>query len=130
MTQLLMIDDSQIEHLIVTKMLGKCAAFPGAWHSQDARASLHMLSRNLSCAEKLPDVILLDLSMPDFTGWDFLNAFQELSPKIPKAIDIYIYSSSIDPADKKLHLRYDFIKGHLSKPTQLLELSELYASYN
>jgi two-component SAPR family response regulator len=44
-------------------------------------------------------VILLDLNMPQMTGWDFLERFEELDDKLKKQFKIYVHSSSTDPRD-------------------------------
>lgn len=131
MVNFLMIDDNPIEHLIIQKMFDKSHLFPDAVHSLDARVSMNLFENYYSDTEILPDVIFLDLNMPCYSGWDFLYDFERLYKQIKKTIDIYIISSSVDPSDKMLADKYDFVKTCISKPVKaetLLDLHSLYQS--
>lgn len=46
-----------------------------------------------------PTVLFLDINMPRWTGWDFLENFEKLDEKIKKQIEIYMLSSSVDSDD-------------------------------
>lgn len=129
MTNLLMIDDNPIEHLIMQKMLDKFHLFPSVSHSQDARLSMNLIESFYQSPETLPDVIFLDLNMPGFNGWDFLDSFDHIYKQIKKTIDIYIISSSIDPKDQLLVDKYAFVKANISKPVKLETLLNLYSLY-
>lgn len=131
MVNFLMIDDNPIEHLIIQKMFDKFHLFPDAVHSLDAKVSMNLFENYYSDTEILPDVIFLDLNMPCYSGWDFLYDFERLYKQIKKTIDIYIISSSVDPSDKMLADKYDFVKTCISKPVKaetLLDLHSLYQS--
>lgn len=73
--------------------------------------------------KKLPDLILLDLNMPIWDGWKFLDEFT----KIPSAnpITIYIMTSSIDPADVEKAKSYDSVSNYMVKPITMEELQKL-----
>ncbi|WP_295794704.1 response regulator [Mucilaginibacter sp.] len=129
MINLLMIDDDPIEHLIMQKMLDKFHLFPDASHSQDARLSMDLIESFHSSPDILPDVVFLDLNMPGFNGWDFLDSFEHIYKRLKKTIDIYIISSSIDPKDQLLVDKYAFVKANISKPVKLETLLNLHSLY-
>lgn len=129
MINLLMIDDDPIEHLIMQKMLDKFHLFPDASHSQDARLSMNLIESFYLSPQILPDVIFLDLNMPGFNGWDFLDSFELVYKRIEKPIDVYIISSSIDPKDQLLVDKYPFVKASIGKPVKLETLLSLHSLY-
>lgn len=65
-----------------------------------------------------PDIIFLDLFMPEFTGWDFLNAIQ--SHKINSKI--IMLSSSVDEKDMEKAKSFDNLNGFISKPISFEKL--------
>ena len=129
MINLLMIDDNPIEHVIMQRILDKFHLFPAASHSLDARSSIDLFEQNQLKPDVLPDVVFLDLNMPGFNGWDFLESFERIYKRIKKSIDIYIISSSIDPKDKLLSEKYDFVKACLCKPVKMETLLNLHTLY-
>lgn len=73
--------------------------------------------------EKLPDLILLDLNMPIWDGWQFLDEFIKIPNK--RTITIYIITSSIDPADVEKAKSYDLVSNYIVKPITMVELKNL-----
>lgn len=74
--------------------------------------------------EILPDVILLDLNMPIWDGWDFLDAFTQIP--IKKKIVIYIVTSSNNPEDTRRASTYQEVSKFIVKPISIEKLkSEL-----
>ncbi|MGE5806107.1 MAG: response regulator [Ignavibacteria bacterium] len=61
-------------------------------------------------------IILLDLNMPQMTGWEFLERFEELDEKIKKQLKIYIHSSSFDEQDRKRAYKNKNVKDYIVKP--------------
>lgn len=57
-------------------------------------------------------VILLDINMPIYNGWDFLNDFVT----IDSACKIWMFTSSIDRKDIDKSKTYPVVNGFLSKP--------------
>ncbi|MDB5116629.1 MAG: CheY chemotaxis protein or a CheY-like (receiver) domain [Mucilaginibacter sp.] len=129
MCKLLMIDDNPLEHLIVEKMLTNNKLFPNASHSLEGRLIIEYLKTHFSDVEQLPDVIFLDLHMPEFSGWDFINNFEKIYPELKKPIDIYIASSSVNELDMQRSKEYPFVKDYLCKPLKKQTLVDLYSFY-
>lgn len=129
MVNFLMIDDNPVEHLIMQRLFDKFHLFPGARHSTDARLSMNLITNGGITTGTLPDVIFLDLNMPGFSGWDFLEEFNLLYKKMKKPVDVYIISSSINPEDRQLVNKYDFVKAMISKPIKVETLLNLYSLY-
>jgi len=70
--------------------------------------------------EKLPEIILLDLNMPVWDGWEFLDEFTKIP--IETKVIIYILSSSDNPYDIKKAATYSISKNYLIKPITLDQL--------
>jgi CheY-like chemotaxis protein len=115
------IDDNEFEHYIIESLIktySNCEKISFFLKGKDA---LELLEKNKGNSTELPDIILLDLLMPEFTGWDFLDAFGKLYPLLSKPVKIYVLSSSVDSNDVKRARSYPFVKTFISKPlTQLI----------
>ena len=78
--------------------------------------ALQFIKENYDKVEVLPEVILLDLSMPIMNGWQFLNEFCRIAPRAGKKITVYICSSSISPDDVARAKTYDTVSDYIIKP--------------
>lgn len=87
--------------------------------------AINFLKENCDDVDSLPEIILLDLSMPIMDGWQFLDQFTKLIPKIDKKITIYICSSSISPSDVLLAKKNNAVSDYIIKPVTKEKLIEL-----
>jgi CheY-like chemotaxis protein len=87
--------------------------------------AINFLRENCNDTHNLPEIILLDLSMPIMDGWQFLDEFTKLAPKIDKKIIIYICSSSISPSDVLLAKKSNLVSDYIIKPVTKEKLIEL-----
>ncbi len=127
-SKLVMIDDNPLEHMIMKRLCQRLNVFTGADYLFDARAALDQLAQQP--ADSLPDIILLDLQMPEFDGWDFLEEFSRIYTSLPKDVKIYIFSSSINPVDITRSATYPFVCDFISKPMKQETLQQLYQQFD
>lgn len=78
--------------------------------------ALNFLTENKNNVDALPEIILLDLSMPIMNGWQFLAEYTKLNPTIGKKITIYICSSSISPSDIARAKTISEVSDYIIKP--------------
>ena len=66
---------------------------------------------------EFPDVILVDLNMPDQNGFDFLEEYNRLGyRKKFKDTIVAVLSSSNQEFEKKKVKQYEWVAGYLEKP--------------
>lgn len=130
MSKLLVIDDCKIHHFIIDRILGKHGLFEEKRFYYDAETAINQLEDDCLDEAKLPDVIFLDLVMPQFNGFSFLDRFKKLYPAIEKTIHVFILSCSIDPADKMRSEKYPFVKGFIVKPLTTDTLKNIGLAYS
>jgi len=87
--------------------------------------ALNFLKENKDNVDVLPEIILLDLSMPIMDGWQFLEEFTKLNPYIGKKITIYICSSSISHDDITRAKSINEVSDYIIKPITKNKLIDL-----
>ncbi len=95
---------------------------------ENGEKALNYITPIILSSEQLPDIILLDLNMPVMDGWEFLDEFTKINPKINKKIEIYMVSSSINPADIEKAKQYEELTDYLIKPISIDELSKVFSA--
>lgn len=71
---------------------------------------------NKSAEEDLPDTILLDLNMPIMDGFQFMEEYVKIKPKVGKKIMIYIVTSSFDQSDIDRAKSIEDVTDYIIKP--------------
>ncbi|MEE4176665.1 MAG: response regulator [Bacteroides sp.] len=122
---LLLIDDSEIDNLVNQRIIEKNAFAAKIIIKKSARAGLDYLTETLcSDPDALPDLIFLDIRMPDIDGFGFLDAFAKLDETIRKHCKIAMLSSSIDADDHRKAIENPFVIKFLNKPLSASVLNE------
>jgi CheY-like chemotaxis protein len=116
MKRLVVIDDDPIDHFLIKHVLRGNDYFDTTTYTNYGSLILDYIEENSDKPEKLPDVILLDLNMPMFTGWDFLERMQSISSDIKKNIKVYVLTSSVRIEDTEHAEQYPFVRSVISKP--------------
>ena len=110
------------EEIEYTNLVGKIMFF------DDGEKALNFIKTVLDNDEisALPDVIFLDINMPIMDGWQFLEEYILLKPRIGKKIVIYIVSSSIDMRDLDRARSISDISDYIIKPISNQRLVNIF----
>jgi DNA-binding response OmpR family regulator len=86
-----------------------------AFHETNGRAALERYD------QVFPDVVLLDINLPDMTGWEVLDVIKERRPGRSPAI--LIISASGDPANRLLG-KLQAVDEYLVKPCKPADIQK------
>ena len=84
-----------------------------------ARGAVEYLLHHKKSPEHLPDVILLDIYMPEMDGWTFMKEYSTIKNQLVKTIQIYIISSSNHPKDVNRAENIPDVVDYLVKPVTI-----------
>lgn len=90
-----------------------------------AKGAVEYLIQHKDSEEHLPNVILLDIYMPELDGWGFLQQFATIKKELAKPIGIYIISSSGHLKDINRAKSIPEVKAYIQKPVTKEKLREI-----
>lgn len=70
--------------------------------------------------------LFLDINMPSLSGWDFLEIFNDFAEPIINQFQIYMLSSSVDPADINRAKINPLVLDFIEKPLDKLVLTKIF----
>lgn len=111
-----LVDDDDVFVFLTTKAIEQTSLVDLIKVFGNGLDALNFLKENKNNVDALPEIILLDLSMPIMNGWQFLEEYAKLNPTIGKKITIYICSSSISPDDITRAKTISEVSDYIIKP--------------
>lgn len=113
---IMLIEDSNIDNFINAKVLELTHFAEKVITKLSAMSALSYFENNVDSESDVPDVIFLDIRMPEMDGFQFLEAFENLPEFIRNKPKIIMLSSSIDTLDQSRALHNKLVHSYISKP--------------
>jgi CheY-like chemotaxis protein len=120
------VDDSSIDNFVNKKIICRYAFADEVIAFTKPREALgYLVKLSNSQNDLVPSILFLDLDMPEIDGYEFLSAFNLLSERVKKNMDVVILTSSINPADVEKFCKHKSVITFLHKPLVKHNLDKL-----
>ncbi|MDH4091370.1 MAG: response regulator [Cyclobacteriaceae bacterium] len=119
----LLVDDSDIDLFVQRRFLEVCNFSDELLFYKSVDEALCWL-RNTN-GESAPDIIFLDLNMPEKDGFSFLKSFSALPSMIKEKSKIAILTSSGCAKDREKAFAYENVIQFITKPLGERDIAEL-----
>jgi CheY-like chemotaxis protein len=120
-----LIDDDAITNFIHTKVIQANDSFTVVDFTNAKEALAALRKRETLGIDSIPDLIFLDINMPEMDGWEFLDEFQLRSEPLLEKCKVVMITSSVDREDMERSQTYKCVKGFISKPLTQQAFREL-----
>jgi CheY-like chemotaxis protein len=109
----MVVDDDDVTNFLTRKLWQKDHPDSDVKTFTRPTEALEELRRRRASAEEMPEMIFLDINMPEMTGFEFLD---EMMASDLGHLPVTMHTSSGWEKDRRKSLEYANVKGYLEKP--------------
>ncbi len=127
--KVLVIDDTEIDLLIAKMAMKKYAFAEEVVLKKSVLSGLEYLESIQQIPEELPQLIFVDINMPEIGGFYFLERFEELPETIRKNCNVIMLTTSLAEEDQKKAMENKFVSKFLNKPLDKIKLENIKTEF-
>jgi len=126
--QVMIIDDDDVCRFLIERMFGKHHFAQEVISCGSAVDALKYLSV-LRPKPSFPEIIFLDINMPEMDGFEFLEEFDRLNGAIEIHSPIIMLTSSENPEDLKRAQENKYVSAYFTKPLTDQKLESISTTF-
>ena len=123
--KVMVIDDNEMDLYVSRRVMERYAFAEEILLMDSAKDALAYFQANEHNADNLPSLIFLDINMPEMNGFEFLDAYNELSETVKRNCIILMLTTSVHEEDKKRADNSPYVRNFLNKPLSADKLKSL-----
>ncbi|MDB5247978.1 MAG: cheB 1 [Segetibacter sp.] len=124
----MVVDDAEIDRYMAEKIMTKYKFAEEVITVESAMDALEYLTSHQNMPDSLPCLILLDINMPEMSGFDFLDEYAKLPELVKRKCIIVMLSSSMLPEDHERAMLSPYVCDFLDKPLNPVKLQTVQAA--
>lgn len=122
------IDDDDIYRYTISRTIEKLGIAKKIAAYTSGQDALNAMLDYIEKPESLPDIILLDVNMPNMDGFEFMKEYMRFPSEIKNRITVFMISSSINPVDIDRAKNNPEISDYIVKPIGASKLEGIISS--
>lgn len=125
MKHVLLIDDNEVDLFITKEILRRFCNPEIITTKNSAKGALEFLESCINSNDDFPDVMFVDIQMPDINGFGFLDRIEKYPDEKFQNCTIYMLTSSNDQRDIDRSYQYKKVEKFITKPLSVKILNEI-----
>lgn len=113
---IMLIDDNEDDNFMHERAIKKYNNAITVIAKLSGREALDYLIDKSSHPEAHPELIFLDINMPEMNGWDFLELYNKLDAELQSTVVVVMLTSSDSPNDLEQGSNYATLSDYKLKP--------------
>jgi len=113
---ILLVDDNEADNIFHSRAIKKAEVCEHVEIATGGEEALNYIEKCAGVSLPKPDLIFLDINMPGMSGFEFLEEYGKLDPKLKSKIVVFMLTSSLMPEDNEKALSSADVFGFLNKP--------------
>jgi two-component system, chemotaxis family, chemotaxis protein CheY len=123
MNSYLLIDDEEVFNFIHTQVINLADPDAAISEIRSSTEAIRFLRENAANTETLPDIIFLDINMPEINGFELLEELAPFEAQLTKKPHIYMVTSSLFESDRKRAASFPMLTGFMEKPISAADIT-------
>ncbi len=123
------IDDDLVSLYATRYRIGQSESNAKVFDFDTAEIALKTYHEKIHDERELPDIIFLDLIMPEMNGWQFLEELAKIS-ETRKKTEVYVLSAFSSSKDRMQAKTHSAIIGHFDKPLSKIDMDRTLLTFN
>ncbi|WPP48862.1 response regulator [Catalinimonas niigatensis] len=126
--RVLIIDDDEISQMVLSYQVEDILHAETIIVKENGEQALRFLEEAIDQQSELPQLIFLDLNMPQLSGYDFIKLYEEKYATHLPDTHLVILTSSIRKKDEEMTKQYPSVAGFYRKPLEEAQIKEILAA--
>lgn len=121
----LIIDDDEISQMVLTYQVEDILHSNTVVVKENGEKALRFLDEVITKHKTHPQLIFLDLNMPQLSGYDFIKLYEEKYATHFPDTHLVILTSSIRKKDQEMSRQHPSVAGFYRKPLEEAQMQEI-----
>jgi CheY-like chemotaxis protein len=118
----MIIDDTYIDRYVIERVMKRNTFAEEILSMESAIDAIKYLSDHIDEPEKLPQLIFLDINMPEMNGFEFLENYKNLPEHLRKNCIVMMLTTSLHDEDRQKANQNPYVYMFLNKPLTIDKL--------